>query len=118
MEMLQLIEFLNLLCGPTDDSSFVYRLAQQRSRWSTVLELLSPAQSERLERIGFASSREGDGFSPCNLKAHYVLDEDFINNGSAIILFSLVGSQWTHIAHVGDQNRFTSVDVWNDAESE
>ena len=47
--------------------------------------------------------------STCNLKAHYVLDEDFINNGTAFVLFALVGSDWTHVVRVNNQNRFTPV---------
>ncbi len=51
-----------------------------------------------------------------NLKAHYVLDEDFINNGSAIVLFALVGSDWTRLVRVKDQNQFTSAEVWLEEE--
>ncbi len=32
-------------------------------------------------------------------------DEDSINDGSAIVIFSLVGSQWLHTVRIANQNK-------------
>lgn len=112
----QLVAFLDELCQPEQDNDFIIKLAQSRTRWASVSDLLLVPQKEALDQIGFRPLQKGDGFSPGNLKAHYVLDEEFINNGSAIILFSLVGAQWTHVVHVEDQNRITSPALWLEGE--
>ncbi|MEO5331712.1 MAG: hypothetical protein H7839_06780 [Magnetococcus sp. YQC-5] len=106
----KLKDFLSRLCASTDDGSFVWQMATATSRWSSVEDLLAETDRQELWRIAFNS--ELGGFSACNLKAHYVLDEDFVNDGSAFILFSLVGSVWTYVVAVKDQNRFTTVDTW------
>lgn len=108
---IELLEsFLVRLCRSSDDGSFAWRLAKATDRWSTVQDLITKTDFEELQRIAFRSGP--GGFSPGNLKAHYVLDEDFINDGTAFILFALVGSRWTHVISIGDQNRFTSVATW------
>lgn len=105
-----LVTFLNELCRRSDDNSFVFALAHSGARWSTVIDLLSDKQRDTIDKIAFKS--KNGGFSPANLKVHYVLDEDFINGGSAIVLFSIVGSEWTHLVHVADQNRFMHASIW------
>lgn len=110
-DAIELLEsFLARICGSNDDGSFVWRLAKATDRWSTVQDLITETDLEELQRIAFRS-RQG-GFSPGNLKAHYVLDEDFINDGTAFILFALVGSRWTHVISIRDQNRITSTATW------
>ncbi len=99
--------FLEQLCRNHDGDGFVGQLARSKARWASVEDSLSAADRLELSRIAF-ESRVG-GFSTCNLKAHYVLDEDFINNGTAFVLFALVGSDWTHVVRVNNQNRFTPV---------
>jgi hypothetical protein len=108
----ELIAFLEDLCVDGGPSSFSRDLASRKERWLSVRDLLSDDEAETLDRIGFSPLRRGDGFSPGNLKAHYVLDEDFVNNGSAIVVFALVGSQWTHVVHLRDQNDFTPAEKW------
>jgi hypothetical protein len=108
--MALLKEFLTGLCGNSEDGSFVWLLAKTVTRWSSVDRLLTEMNRAELHRIAFRSSH--GGFSACNLKAHYVLDEEFTSDGSAYILFALVGSTWTHVISVGDQNRFTTASVW------
>lgn len=107
--MALLKDFLSGLCSSNEDGSFVWQLAKTVTQWSSVDSLLTEMDRAELHRIAFRSSHEG--FSVGNLKAHYVLDEDFINDGSAYILFALVGSTWTHVISVSDQNRFTTVSV-------
>lgn len=103
-------DFLARLCASTEDGAFVWQMAKTETRWSTVEDLLTEPDREELWCIAFRSKQ--GGFSSCNLKAHYVLDEDFINEGSAFILFALVGSQWTHVISVRDQNRVTTAATW------
>jgi hypothetical protein len=79
-------------------------------RWLSVDESLSESRRKELQDITFNSP--GGGFSPCNLKAHYVLDEDFIDGGSALIVFALVGSTWNQVIRVREQNIFVSADTW------
>lgn len=111
-QLMELRRFLHALCSVEGNDGFVFRLVQETSRWSSVEDLLGEAAKDKLHELAFRPSISGDGFSACNLKAHYVLDEDFIDNGSAIILFSLVGALWTHVEHVSDQNEFTTAEMW------
>ncbi len=107
--------FLEQLCRNHEGGGFVGQLARSEARWSSVEDSLSAAERLELNRIAF-ESRVG-GFSACNLKAHYVLDEDFVDNGTAFILFALVGSDWTHVIRVIEQNHFTPVSAWLAGES-
>ncbi|MCG9110696.1 hypothetical protein [Laribacter hongkongensis] len=111
----ELRRFLEQLCRNHDGDGFVGQLAMSKARWISVEEFLSAADRLELRRIAF-ESRAG-GFSAGNLKTHYVLDEDFINNGTAFVLFSLVGSDWTYVIRVNNQNNFTPVSVWLAGES-
>lgn len=107
--------FLEQVCRNQEGDAFVGQLASSRARWASVEDSLSAADRLELSRIAF-ESRVG-GFSASNLKAHYVLDEDVINDGTAFILFSIVGSDWTHVIRVNNQNRFTPVSTWLAGES-
>ena len=108
----ELIAFLEDLCVDGGPGSFARDLASRTETWASVRGPLSDDKADTLDRIGFSPLRKSDGFSPGNLKAHYVLDEDFVNNGSAIVAFALVGSQWTHVIHLGNQNDFTPAEKW------
>lgn len=106
----RLCAFLNDVCRDDSEHGFVRKLENASTRWSTVQNHLSPAEKTALELIAFQSA---DGFfSPGNLKAHYVLDEDFVSAGSAFVLFSLVASNWTHVVAVSNQNKFTTTADW------
>jgi hypothetical protein len=77
--------------------------------WHSIDELLAEYPKERKllnEYACYNKDEEFGGFSPANLKACYIVDEDFINNGRAFILFNLVGSNWTHVGHLNDQAKF------------
>jgi hypothetical protein len=102
--------FLDRLCRNHDSDGWVGQLAKSNARWSSVEDSLSAEDRLELHRIAF-ESRVG-GFSACNLKAHYVLDEDFINGGTAFVLFALVGIDWTLVVRVNEQNRFTPTSAW------
>lgn len=101
--------FLNELCSREGANEWVEQLAQETTRWSSVADSLLERDRVELNRIAFESSID---FSSCNLKAHYVLDEDFINGGTAFVLFALVGSDWTYVVRVNEQNQFTPASVW------
>lgn len=77
--------------------------------WHSIEELLESFPDTLALLHGFAfqiwDSSMG-GFSPCNLKACYVPDEDFVNGGRAFVLFNLVASSWTYIGQVNNQLNF------------
>ena len=104
--------FLQDICSSNATGSFVRRLAANNERWTSVESLLDAGQKVLLDEIAFQSF-EG-GFSSCNLKVHYVLDEDFIDGGSAFALFSLVGSTWSWVLRLKNQNDFIPTSDWLD----
>lgn len=106
----RLTTFLAQLCSSNDEGGFVRQVALGNARWLSVEKCLSEPKRKELQDIAFNSSV--GFFSSCNLKAHYVLDEDFIDGGSALIVFALVGSTWNHVIRVREQNLFVSVDAW------
>lgn len=106
----RLITFLAQICNLNDEGGFVRHVALGNARWFSVEECLSEPERKELHNIAFNSP--SGGFSPGNLKAHYVLDEDFIDGGNALIVFALVGSTWSHVIRVREQNIFVSVDTW------
>jgi hypothetical protein len=103
-------EALNAFC---EDSAgqFVRNLAATTDRWSTVSQLLSSSQQAILINLAY-SPRWSTGFSVGNLKAHYVLDEDFVDGGTAFIVFALVGSTWTHVVRVTGQAALVPLESW------
>jgi hypothetical protein len=103
------------ICASNEPGSFVHQLASSSMRWNSVQGMMSKELRERLEEIAFRS--ELGGFSACNLKAHYLLDEDFIDGGSAIIVFSLLGSTWTLTVRLKNQNQLISAEKWLKDES-
>lgn len=108
--MERLTTFLAQICSSNDEGGFVRRVALGNARWLSVTECLSEEKRSEFKRIAFNSPL--GGFGSCNFKAHYVLDEDFIDGGSALIVFALVGSTWNHVIRVREQNIFVSVDAW------
>ena len=108
-------QFLDQLCCQHKEGEWVRQLSKSTTRWVSVERTLSTADRLELNRIAF-ESRNG-GFSACNLKAHYVLDEDFIDGGTAFVLFALVGSEWTYIVRVNEQNDFTPASSWFEGET-
>lgn len=92
-----------LITRPNLDDN--YRL-QMGDRWCSVLELIRDNELAKKLLYEFAFERKDPkfSFSAGDLKAQYIPDEDFCNNGSAIVLFALVGSQWTLVVHLSDQN--------------
>ncbi len=75
-------------------------------RWHSVEIILAPfpAAVEALKGFAFQGWDPDFGnFSACNLKAMYILDEDFVDGGRAFVLFNLAASKWTHISHVANQ---------------
>jgi len=106
----RLRDALNALCveagGP-----FVRSLAISPTRWTSVSELLPAADLADLDRLAYA-----EGISPSNLKAHYVLDEDFVDGGTAFVVFALVGSAWVHVVRLKGQAAGVPPEAWLDGE--
>lgn len=102
--------FLQEICDSNAEDAFIRRLSSAGQRWSTVKDLVSVEQKRQFVEIAFRS--HFGGFSAGNLKAHYVLDEDFIDGGSALVLFSLVGSTWNYVVRIQEQNSFIPVSAW------
>ena len=81
----------------------------EEMRWHSVEDILArcPIALEALQGFGFRSwDPEFGPFSPCNLKAQYIPDEDFVNGGRAYVLFNLVANNWTYVAQVPNQAAF------------
>ena len=106
----RLCAYMNDVCRDDSEQGFVRKLAKASTRWSTVQDHLTPAEKTAFDQIAFQFAV--GGFSPGNLKAHYVLDEDFIDAGSAFVLFSLVAGNWSHVVAVRNQNNFTPATDW------
>lgn len=106
----KLREALNALCSESD-GPFVRGLACNPGRWSAVSELLRGADFAALEQLAYA-----ERFSLGNLKAHYVLDEDFVDGGTAFVLFALVGSVWAHVVRLKGQTAVVPPEAWLDGE--
>jgi hypothetical protein len=49
-------------------------------------------------------------FSCGNLKACYIIDEDFINGGRAFVLFNLVATNWVYVDQINEQNNYWEVE--------
>jgi hypothetical protein len=106
----KLREAVNALCAESN-GRFVKSLAISSARWSSVAELLQGSDLAALVRLAYA-----EGLSPCNLKAHYVLDEDFVDGGTAFVVFALVGSAWAHVVRLRGQAAVAPPEAWLDGE--
>jgi hypothetical protein len=102
----KLRDAVNAFCAESD-GPFVRSLAISPARRSSVAELLSGAALAGLERLAYT-----EGLSPDNLKAHYVLDEDFVDGGTAFVVFALVGSAWSHVVRLKGQTAVVQPEAW------
>ncbi|WP_139015413.1 hypothetical protein [Pseudoalteromonas sp. TB64] len=110
------IEFLSLLSNNKLITDFTNQLISLPSeednyfisigdRWCSVENIVKRDLnfSKQLDSFAFEDLDPNFSFSSGNLKAIYLPDEDFINGGSAIIIFSIVGSTWRHIVPLENQ---------------
>lgn len=110
------IEFLEALANNTLDHTFTEKLIitptpkdnyyyHQGDRWCCVEEVLSDSNDakELLRKYAFNQLDPNISFSTGNLKAQYIPDEDFIYDGSAVVIFAIVGSSWIHCVHISGQ---------------
>ncbi|MCG9691296.1 hypothetical protein L1D55_05915 [Vibrio sp. Isolate22] len=107
--------FLDALAEGEIEPSFVrnlitmldeeYNYIKLGGRWCSVDEVLPEGSVAKnlLRKYAFYNLDPEYAFSSGNLKAQYIPDEDFINDGTAIIIFSLVGSQWLHTVRISNQ---------------
>ncbi|MGK0272071.1 MAG: hypothetical protein ACI88H_002737 [Cocleimonas sp.] len=111
------ILFLEALANDTFDQGFTEKLITaptphdnyyfyQGNRWCCVENILGDSSDakELLQKYACCGLDPDISFSSGNLKAQYVPDEDFINDGSAIVRFAIVGSQWIHCVRLSRQN--------------
>lgn len=114
--MERFLDFLQILSEDGVIPNFTYRLMTHPNpadnyyfaigdRWCSVERLLADdAEAKaRLHEFAFHRLDPDFAFSACNLKAQYIPSEDFINNGSAIVLYSLTGGTWSHSVRVNNQ---------------
>jgi len=80
-------------------------------RWCGVIDLIKDNHEvvSLLKQFSFEGRDKNFSFSAGNLKAQYIPNEDFIDNGSAFIIYSLVGIKWNHVVWVKND-----IEVWND----
>jgi len=81
----------------------------EKGQWHSVEDLLAEHTHEQnlLDKYAFEElDPDFGGFSSGNLKACYVVDEDFINFGRAFVIFNLVGSNWVHVGQLNNQAEF------------
>jgi hypothetical protein len=107
-EYATLKEFLNDLAVNDRFEYFIKQIAlEEEQEWLTVERVLGKGTEgyEVLQDFAFRNRDPKIFFSACNLKVHYVFDEDFVNDGSAILIFNLVASRWLHYVWLTDQNK-------------
>lgn len=110
------IEFLELLSSnelitdftsqlillPSPEENYLISIGD---RWCSVREILKKDLKilKLLDSFAFDGVDPNFSFSSGNLKAIYLPDEDFINGGCAIVMFTIVGSKWRHIISLDNQ---------------
>lgn len=100
-------DFLNDLATNPKFSYAVQAFALYRNDgWLSVEEILgrSSEAGRILNDLAFERSDTSFSFSPCNLKVRYLFDEDFVNEGSALLVFNLVATRWVHLVWLSNQN--------------
>ncbi|MGB3225451.1 MAG: hypothetical protein WBB23_21865 [Desulforhopalus sp.] len=76
--------------------------------WHSFEELLNPfpEASKALQNFAFNNWDDKIAFSARNLKACYIIDEDFVNGGRAFVLFNLVASNWNYLTQINNQAQY------------
>jgi hypothetical protein len=92
----------SLIKTPNEEDNYYYSMGD---RWCSVEDILKPHDNFNtlLYKFAFEGLDPDFAFSSCNLKASYLPDEDFINDGSALVIFSLVGANWLHTVGLKNQ---------------
>ena len=91
-----------LILMPSPEDNYLISIGD---RWCSVQEILKKDLkiNKLLDRFAFEGLDPNFSFSSGNLKAIYLPDEDFINGGCAIVIFTIVGSKWRHIIPLDNQ---------------
>lgn len=111
-------DFLDSLLLDKKYSSFVEALRgnsnayYSKDIWHNVQYLLTPFPDALKALNGYAFHQwdEKISFSACNLKACYIIDEDFINGGRAFVLFNLVATNWIYLSQINEQVNYWEVE--------
>ena len=84
---------------------------ENREEWLTLQDILNKGTEEYgvLEGFAFHNKDPNMFFSCGDLKVHYIFDEDFVNDGSAVLIFNLVASRWLHHVWLANQNRYRAM---------
>lgn len=108
-------QFLEFILNSEEYVSVVDTLRTQRANrvyqldlWHSFEQLLTPYPEARkaLQHFAFHNWDDKIAFSPSNLKACYIIDEDLVNGGRAFVLFNLVANNWYHLAQVDNQSQY------------
>ena len=108
-------QFLDFILKSKKYVSVVDTLRMQRANrfyqhdyWHSFEQLLNPfpEASKALQNFAFNNWDNTVAFSPCNLKASYIIDEDFVNGGRAFVLFNVVASNWNYLAQINNQAQY------------
>ncbi len=111
--------FLDSLLSDKNYFGFVAALRQsptekyyKKNIWHGVEDLLKPFPNATKALHGYAYHQwdEDISFSSGNLKACYIIDEDFINGGRAFVLFNLVATDWLYVGQINEQNTYWEVE--------
>ncbi len=116
------IEFLELLSSNQLIGDFTKRMITMPNieengyfgigdRWCGVEDLLKGNKEiiHLLNQFACEARDKNFSFSACDLKCQYIPNEDFVDNGSAFIIYSLVGDKWNHVVWVKND-----LVVWNE----
>jgi hypothetical protein len=108
-------EFLDVLLIDSEYAGFVGELRKkpqeryyEEEKWHSVQQLLKPYPDAAcaLNEYAFKRRDKSMSFSSGNLKACYIIDEDFVNDGRAFVLFNLVATNWFYVGAVSKQGGF------------
>jgi len=111
--------FLDLLLSDKSYCDFVTALRQipeekyyKKDMWHSVEDLLEPFPDaiKALHGYGFHGWDKDFSFSSGDLKACYIIDEDFVNGGRAFVLFNLVASNWVYVGQINEQISYWEVE--------
>jgi hypothetical protein len=106
-------EFLDDLAKNPKFAFAVNAFAERRNEgWLSVEEVLGRETDvgQILTDLAFKRLDTPWEFSACNLKVRYMFDEDYVDDGRAILLFNLVATRWVHLVWLANQNEIVSKD--------
>lgn len=91
-----------LISLPNPDANYYLEIGD---RWCCVESLIKNDREalKILRQFAFEGRDHNFSFSSGNLKVQYIPNEDFVDGGSAFVIFSLVGTNWSHVVYIKDE---------------